>query len=104
MEDMNISKMNYGIVETWKSPQSKSTEGVTNTTSFTMVSNLSRKEMLLERLPYMAKILKFKGTTSSIIATKEIEKVTTFTGIGSIKELLDANHDTKIQDKRWISN
>ncbi|RKF82586.1 Cell cycle checkpoint protein RAD17 [Golovinomyces cichoracearum] len=104
MEDMNSSKMNYGIVETWKSPQSKSTGGVTNTTSFTMVSNLSRKEMLLERLPYMAKILKFKRTTNSIIATKEIEKVTTFAGIGSIKESLDANHDTEIEDKRWISN
>ncbi|RKF73961.1 cell cycle checkpoint protein RAD17 [Golovinomyces cichoracearum] len=104
MEDMNNSKMNYGIVETWKSPQSKSTKGVTNTVSFAMVSNISRKEILLERLPYMAKILNFKRTTSSIIATKEIEKVTTFADIGSIKELLDANHDTEIEDKRWISN
>ncbi|TQS38660.1 hypothetical protein Golomagni_00831 [Golovinomyces magnicellulatus] len=104
MGDMNTSKINHGIVETWKSPQSKSNAVVTNTSSFAMVSNLSRKEMLLERLPYMAKILKFKRTPSSMIAIKEIEKVTTFAGIGQIKESLDANHDTEIEEKRWISN
>ncbi|CZR53879.1 related to cell cycle checkpoint protein RAD17 [Phialocephala subalpina] len=81
-----------GMVESWKSSamsrkQSTKENGKhEHTTPLLSVGTSARKEMLLERLPYMLVIAKGKKSASSAISIKELEKVATFQGIGGPSE------------------
>lgn len=81
------AKLNADSVESWKSrsafsSQVANTSILKDTTSAVIVSSSARKEMLLERLPYMTLIARArKGGTSPEI--RQMEKVTVFNGIGN---------------------
>jgi cell cycle checkpoint protein len=83
-----------GTVESWRSARAplsltqcgngKGKED--NAAPLLSLGTSARKEMLLERLPYMALIAKGRKSSSSAFAIKDMEKVTTFTGIGGPSE------------------
>jgi cell cycle checkpoint protein len=83
-----------GTVESWKnarapaSTQSSSKDKGKDDNAAPLLSlgSSARAEMLLERLPYMALIAKARKNTSSALAIKDMEKVTTFYGIGGPSE------------------
>jgi cell cycle checkpoint protein len=86
------AKPKLGTVESWKNartlnpPNAKKREA--DATPLMAVGTSARKEMLLERLPYMVLISKGrKGfSSSSSLAIKDMEKVTSFHGIGGPSE------------------
>ncbi|OTB00034.1 hypothetical protein M426DRAFT_324610 [Hypoxylon sp. CI-4A] len=63
------------------------------------LGNSARRELLLERLPYMAHIARGRrtATTSSAVRLREIERVTSFSGIGDAaaddNDALDGDDD-----------
>ena len=76
-----------GSVESWKSAISSSanvkTSKVDNDAApLLAVGTSARKEMLLERLPYMVLVAKARKSSSCALAIKDMEKVTSFHGIG----------------------
>ena len=76
-----------GTVESWKSAATLNSSGPkkekqTDATPLLAVGTSARKEMLLERLPYMVFLAKAGKGSSSSLAIKAMEKVTTFHGIG----------------------
>ncbi|KAH6670635.1 Rad17 cell cycle checkpoint protein-domain-containing protein [Halenospora varia] len=89
-----------GSVESWRNsrtvnaaPSKQAGKGKEENTPPALLSigTSARKEMLLERLPYMVQISKSRArrttsTSSSIAAVKDMEKVTTFYGIGGPSE------------------
>jgi cell cycle checkpoint protein len=69
------------------------------------VGNSARKEMLLERLPYMLQIAKARKIGSSMLAIREMEKVTTFCGIGGPSdEDQDEGHETAEVNGEWATD
>ncbi|TVY55860.1 Cell cycle checkpoint protein RAD17 [Lachnellula cervina] len=84
-----------GTVESWRSARATQTQPEAgnpkddNTTAPLLSLSLgasARKEMLLERLPYMALIAKGRKGSSPAFALRDLEKVTTFSGIGGPSE------------------
>lgn len=67
-------------------------------------SNSGWKVMLLEQLPYLAKIMKSGKTKKLIMAATELEKVTTFIGIGRNEELPVESHDTVLEGDNWATD
>ncbi|TVY82008.1 Checkpoint protein rad17 [Lachnellula suecica] len=78
-----FARPKVGSVESWKSGPSKPKED--SATPLLSLGASARKEMLLERLPYMALIAKARKSTSAA-AIRDMEKVTTFSGIGGPSE------------------
>ncbi len=65
--------------------------------------------MLLERLPYMVSIARAQarrgGKSSSSLAIKEMEKVTTFSGIGAPEEEVpDEDNDAETKGEEWATD
>ncbi|TVY90965.1 Cell cycle checkpoint protein RAD17 [Lachnellula willkommii] len=84
-----------GTVESWRSARATQTQpeagnpkdGNTTTPLLSLsLGTSARKEMLLERLPYMALIAKGRKGSSPAFALRDLEKVTTFSGIGGPSE------------------
>lgn len=79
-----------GTVESWKNaqtqPSTQRRDKEVDITPLMAVGSSARKEMLLERLPYMVIIAKARKSSSSGLAIREMEKVTTFRGIGGPSE------------------
>ena len=76
-----------GTIESWKSAvalnqSDPKKEKDKNATPLLAVGTSARKEMLLERLPYMVFLAKAHKWSSSSLAVKDMEKVTAFYGIG----------------------
>ncbi|KAK0127562.1 Cell cycle checkpoint protein rad17 [Cadophora gregata f. sp. sojae] len=78
-----------GTVESWKStraPPSSSTNKTprkeVDVAPLMSIGTSARKEMLLERLPYMLSIARARRFTSSTFTIHDMEKVVTFRGIG----------------------
>ncbi|CZS88519.1 related to cell cycle checkpoint protein RAD17 [Rhynchosporium agropyri] len=77
-----------GTVESWKSPGPQANHSGKASSKDAEIAPLlstgtsARKEMLLDRLPYMVTIARAKKSASSTFAIREMEKVTTFHGIG----------------------
>ncbi|KAI0151767.1 Rad17 cell cycle checkpoint protein-domain-containing protein [Xylariaceae sp. FL1272] len=68
-------------------PSSKSTEqsqtnNDNNSTPLLSLGSAARRELLLERLPYMANILRQRRVPGTTARLKEIEKMVSFSGIG----------------------
>jgi cell cycle checkpoint protein len=79
-----------GTVESWKSARahaaSSSSKGASKGVEAAPLMSIglsARKEMLLERLPYMVTMARARKSTSSMFAIRDMEKVTTFRGIGA---------------------
>ncbi|KAF4636543.1 hypothetical protein G7Y89_g1544 [Cudoniella acicularis] len=108
-----FAKPKPGSVESWKNPRSSNSSHSTQTgkskqstaAPLMSVGTSARKEMLLERLPYMVLIAKAKRTTSSNLAIRDMEKVTTFHGIGgSSEESPDEGDDTVLGGENWATD
>ena len=98
---------NPGTVESWKSSRPTSTQPTTKDKDFTPLLSIgtsARKEMLLERLPYMTLIAKSRRSTSSPLAIRDMEKVTTFRGIGAPSDESPENDEDAQVGEEWATD
>lgn len=103
-----FAKPKMGTVESWKNarpspkkPISKETES----TPLMAVGTSARKEMLLERLPYMVHIAKARKGGSSMLVVRDMEKVTSFHGIGGPSdETQDEGDETGAAGEEWATD
>merc|ERR1711964_506245 len=79
-----------GTVESWKSARAPPPTGTSKGASkeadvapLLSIGTSARKEMLLERLPYMLTIARSRRSSSSAVTIRDMEKVATFHGIGA---------------------
>ncbi|KAG9238276.1 Rad17 cell cycle checkpoint protein-domain-containing protein [Amylocarpus encephaloides] len=103
-----FARPNAGTVEGWRNPRSTTSKGKdkdTNSTPLLSIGTSARKEMLLERLPYMTVIAKSRRTTSSSLGPEEMEKVTVFRGIGASSDDSPENDDdTATPVEEWATD
>jgi cell cycle checkpoint protein len=95
-----------GTVESWKSARSSTQSSKTSDpVPLLSIGTSARKEMLLERLPYMTLIAKSKRSSTSPLAIRDMEKVTTFKGIGPSDEDTPENEDDGgILGEEWATD
>jgi cell cycle checkpoint protein len=100
-----------GSVETWKSSrdlgnavETKHSLQEDDTTPLLGIGSSAKKEMLMERLPYMTLIAKARKGGGTSPAVRDMEKVTTFTGIGgSSEEVTDEGEDGPLTEE-WATD
>ena len=96
-----------GTVESWKntlpSPRNSSAIEV-DVAPLMAVGTSARKEMLLERLPYMVQIAKARRGGSSMLAIRDMEKVTAFNGIGGPSDEDQDDGDDNMAGKEWATD
>lgn len=103
-----FARPKLGTVESWKNsrssnlPKTKRTEE-DEVAPLMAVGTSARKEMLLERLPYMVAIAKAGKRSSSTLAIRDMEKVTAFRGIGGPSEDTDDDDTTNIGEE-WATD
>jgi cell cycle checkpoint protein len=101
-----------GTVESWKNSRSSNSTDPkkqggndVDVAPLLSVGTSARKEMLLERLPYMVLIAKARRGFSSAPAIKAMENVTTFHGIGGpSEELPDDGDDPGPFGEEWATD
>jgi cell cycle checkpoint protein len=101
---------------TWPSGQSsqrilapaKQSEQIQNrATALLSLGSSARREMLLERLPYMTHIARRRRTSASIGRLKDLEKVVSFSGIGTAvdEDAVDAEDDAGLRTgEAWATD
>ncbi|KAK2624253.1 hypothetical protein QTJ16_006203 [Diplocarpon rosae] len=104
-----FSRSKMGTVESWKSarPPRSTASNAKNADVAPLMSigTSARTEMLLERLPYMVAIARAKKTSSSSLAIRDMEKVTSFRGIGFPSEDdLDDTEDRGSSGENWATD
>lgn len=106
-----FARPKIGTVESWKStrtssaPITKKSSGKENDTPLMSIGTSARKEMLLERLPYMVLVAKSRRISSSSLAIRDMEKVTTFHGIGGPSDdTPDEGDDTGAVGEEWATD
>ena len=60
--------------------------------------------MLLERLPYMVAIAKARKKSSSALAIRDMEKVTSFHGIGGPSDETEDGEDSGVVREEWATD
>ena len=102
-----FAKPKMGTVESWKNahPSPKKIAHKEDEIAPLMaVGSSARKEMLLERLPFMVQIARAKKGGSTMLLVRDMEKVTSFTGIGGPSdEDQDDDDDTAAFDEEWAT-
>ncbi|KAI1816486.1 cell cycle checkpoint protein RAD17 [Poronia punctata] len=76
-------------------------------TALLSLGSSARREMLLERLPYMAHIARRRKTPSSIARLRDLEKVISFSGIGTAadEDAVDAEEDAGlVPGEAWATD
>ncbi|OTA58423.1 Rad17-domain-containing protein [Hypoxylon sp. EC38] len=70
------------------------------------LGNSARRELLLERLPYMAHIARGRKNTISTVRLREIEKVTSFSGIGDAADddAVDGDDNAEQPIEAWATD
>ncbi|KAI1660836.1 Rad17 cell cycle checkpoint protein-domain-containing protein [Daldinia decipiens] len=70
------------------------------------LGNSARRELLLERLPYMAHIARGRRSAVGNVRLKEIEKVTSFSGIGEAADddALDGDDNMEQSGEAWATD
>lgn len=104
-----FARPKLGTVESWRNAQSTAVSNTTKekedeATPLMAVGTSARKEMLLERLPYMVAIAKARKKPSSALAIRDMEKVTAFHGIGGPSDETDDGEDTGIVGEEWATD
>jgi cell cycle checkpoint protein len=107
-----FARPKIGTVESWKisRPSSVSTPKKTKTKEvgglpLMAVGTSARKEMLLERLPYMVSIAKAGRSSASTLGVKEMERVTAFSGISrQYEDSPDEGHDSGTVCEEWATD
>ncbi|KAI8961710.1 Rad17 cell cycle checkpoint protein-domain-containing protein [Daldinia sp. FL1419] len=76
------------------------------TTPLLFLGNSARRELLLERLPYMAHIARGRRSAAGNVRLKEIEKVTSFSGIGEAadEDALDGDDNMEQTGEAWATD
>ncbi|KAI1456001.1 Rad17-domain-containing protein [Annulohypoxylon moriforme] len=67
----------------------------------------ARRELLLERLPYMAHIARGRRNSIGVARMREIEKVTSFSGIGDAgadEDALDGDDNAELNAEAWATD
>ncbi|KAI0998274.1 hypothetical protein K3495_g9922 [Podosphaera aphanis] len=100
----SLIKSKSGKIEKQNSTTLRSNDSNTRIGSLLSTGNSARKEMLLERLPYMAQIIKSRRGEYSNAMKKNIEKVTTFTGIGRSEDLHENYPTTENIGENWATD
>ncbi|KAK6583661.1 hypothetical protein PZA11_003391 [Diplocarpon coronariae] len=81
-----FARPKVGTVESWKRarppPSTASSSQNADAAPLMAAGTSARKEMLLERLPYMVTVAKARKPSPSTLAIRDMERVTTFRGIG----------------------
>jgi cell cycle checkpoint protein len=106
-----FAKPKPGSVETWKSGRDLGNAAETkhslqedDTTPLLGIGSSAKKQMLMERLPYMTLIAKARKGGGTSPAIRDMEKVTTFTGIGgSSEEVTDEGEDGPLTEE-WATD
>jgi cell cycle checkpoint protein len=102
-----FARPKLGTVESWKNaagPKKPASTEV-DVAPLMAVGTSARKEMLLERLPYMVQIAKARKGGSAMLAVKDMEKVTTFYGIGGpLDEDQDEGDDNAAAGEEWTTD
>lgn len=99
-----------GSVETWQSHRANESSAATPGEKLpeagpSLAAGISaRKEMLLERLPYMALIAKSRRGSLAPLPLKDLERLTTFTGIGPSDEGIDDEEDAAVITEGWATD
>ncbi|KAH8820427.1 Rad17 cell cycle checkpoint protein-domain-containing protein [Xylogone sp. PMI_703] len=101
-----------GSVENWKTYSGNTSttmkEGDKKEGSSTALISMgasARKEMLLERLPYMTVIARSRRNSFTILALKDMEKITAFHGIGIITDdNPDDGDDVTLPGEEWATD
>jgi cell cycle checkpoint protein len=103
-------KPKIGTVESWKNSRApnplyaKRTNKEADAAPLMAVGTSARKEMLLERLPYMVLIAR-AGQTTSALVLRDMEKVTVLSGIGQTsEESLDDGDDATAVGEEWATD
>jgi cell cycle checkpoint protein len=107
-----FARPKVGTVESWKSLRASTTPiskkyNATEAGSAPLmaIGTSARKEMLLERLPYMVFIAKTGKSLSSALGARDMEKATTFHGIGKQSEdSLDEGNDVGTIGEEWATD
>lgn len=107
-----FARPKVGTVESWKSSRLAPTQTSTQTRNkesdvapLLSIGISARKEMLLERLPYMVSIAKARRNTNSILAIRDMEKVTTFRGIaGTVDDNDEDGEDENTSGEQWTTD
>ncbi|TAQ91128.1 hypothetical protein B7494_g572 [Chlorociboria aeruginascens] len=106
-----FARPKLGTIESWKSrnngsPKAKKDNAKEMDTIALMSISLSaRKEMLLERLPYMVQIARTHRTSASAFVIRDMEKVTSFRGIGNLdEESEDEGDDATAVGEEWATD
>ncbi|KAG4416129.1 hypothetical protein IFR04_010711 [Cadophora malorum] len=101
-----------GTVESWKSARAPPPTGTSKGASkeadvapLLSIGTSARKEMLLERLPYMLTIARSRRSSSSAVTIRDMEKVATFHGIGAPPDdEPDDADETTPADAEWATD
>jgi cell cycle checkpoint protein len=107
-----FSRPKVGTVESWKvsghsatSISRKDNTAQVGSTPLMSIGTSARKEMLLERLPYMVFIARARKSISSTFEVRDMEKVTTFHGIGRQSEdSSDDGDDIGTTGEEWATD
>ncbi|KAG0648179.1 Cell cycle checkpoint rad17 [Hyphodiscus hymeniophilus] len=117
-EDQNLSGITavaaafarpaLGTVESWKNAHHSPKEPISKEVGaapLIAVGTSARKEMLLERLPYMVQIARARKVGSSMLAVKDMEKVTSFHGISGPTDVdQDDDDDNPAVGEEWATD
>ncbi len=103
-----FARPKIGTVESWKcvgGSDLRTSSGKEYDAPLLSIGTSARKEMLLERLPYMVYIAKARRSNSLMLAIKDMEKVTMFRGIGLPSEdTPDEADDTEKPGEEWATD
>ncbi|EHK99288.1 putative Checkpoint protein rad17 [Glarea lozoyensis 74030] len=102
-----FAKAKPGTVESWKRPSthSSSTSKDKPPAPLLSIGTSARKEMLLERLPYMTLLAKAKSKSSASNAViRDLEKVTAFKGIGPQSEDTPDEDGEGVVGEEWATD
>lgn len=101
-----------GSVETWKSSRAmdisskgKAAGGENDGPTLISMVASAKRELLLERFPYMTLLAQARKIKSLPIALKEMEKVTIFTGIGGpLEDVADEGDEGAAVTEEWATD
>jgi cell cycle checkpoint protein len=102
-----FARPKVGTVESWKNSRpspKKASAKESDLAPLMAVGTSARKEMLLERLPFMVQIAKARKGSSSMPAIRDMEKVTSFYGIGGPSDEDQDEGDDNAVGEEWATD
>lgn len=98
---MQRQSQNRSRAQANKADEDEEDEDVMRGAALPSLGSAARREMLLERLPYMAHIA--RGRKASTIRLRDLEKVVTFSGVTAGDDESDAE-DEPVTGEAWATD